>query len=387
MRATATIIGGGIGGLAVANALQQVGIDFRVYEQAPALTEVGAAIGLSHGALRVLDALGLGEEALAASTEVASMYFADRNLQIRRRMPRTFTGRCIHRAELIKLLRARLPEHRIHLSLKAVAAESLADCAEVLFEDGTRVASTYVIAADGINSAIRRGVFPEVRTRPINQTIWRGITNATMPDELREAYIEIWSGGLRFLTAPLAPSRTCWLAVKRAPPGGEDNSVTLRADLCDLFADYSPVVRSLIRASEGPIIRNDMADLGPPRQGWHRDRVVFLGDAIHATTPNLAQGGCQAMESALCLALCLDNYDDYAEAFENYYRLRRKKVYFVVRTSWSFGRAAHSFNPLLHYGYRTALEHAPEWLLERQARFVYDLSYLKNIDRRQLIAV
>ena len=113
--------------------------------------------------------------------------------------------------------------------------------------------------------------------------------------------------------------------------------------------------------------------------------MVFLGDAIHATTPNLAQGGCQAIEDALCLALCLDAETDITAAFELYHRLRRKKVSFVVNTSWTLGRAAHSSNLLFHYGYRALLEHAPARFLERQEHSLSDLSYLKPIDRKAVL--
>jgi len=392
------IIGGGIGGLATANALQRVGIPYRLYEQAPALTDVGAGIGLSAGALRILDVFGLGADARAMSAEVVSVAAADHRLRVRRWLPGALGSRCIHRADLIDLLKANVPADRVALRQRAVAVESSADGATVVFDDGSRARAACVVAADGIQSALRAATFPEVKVRPIGQTIWRGITDGPAPNGLTGTYVEIWHGGLRFLIAPLSRERTFWLAVKPAPPGEQDDPTTLKEHLVSLFADYHPGVHELIRNTSGPILRNDMADLGPPRRGWHRGRLVFLGDAIHATTPNLAQGGCQAIEDALCLALCLDVHGGaparasdgeagaYGAAFEAYHALRHRKVGSIVRTSWTFGRAAHASNPVFHYGFRWLMEHAPDAVMERQGRMLNDLTYLKPVDRRGLLA-
>jgi 2-polyprenyl-6-methoxyphenol hydroxylase-like FAD-dependent oxidoreductase len=378
---TVSILGGGIGGLAMANALQRVGIDFELYEQAPELTEVGAGIGLSKGALDLLDAVGLGSEVRAAGSPVRAIYLADKQLRIRRRLPANYNGFCIHRALLIAILQRRLPRAKIHLSRRVVDVRSHPDRAEVVFEDGATIASPCVVAADGIHSIARAKLFPEVRIRYIDQTIWRGISRVEVPEPIDGAYLEIWDEGLRFLTVPINAEETFWLAVKPAPPGGRDEPATVRDELLRLFRNFHPALRELVRHSQN-FLRNDMGDLGPPGgRPWHHRRVAFLGDAIHATTPNLAQGGCQAIEDALCLALCLKHHPaDHGTAFRTYERLRRKKVSFVVNTSWQFGVAAHSRNPLVHYPYRALLRYAPAPLIARQERFLSDVSYLRAVD-------
>jgi 2-polyprenyl-6-methoxyphenol hydroxylase-like FAD-dependent oxidoreductase len=372
-----TILGGGIGGLTMANALQRVGIGFDLHEQAAELTEVGAGIGLSQGALALLDMLGLGESARAKGRAIRSIHLADRRLRIRRTLPPGYDGICIHRAALIELLRSRLPAERIHLSSRVTDVRSHADRAEVRFADGRSVVSPCVVAADGIHSVARRTLFPEIPIRYIDQTIWRGISRVDVPAMLRDSYVEVWDQGLRFLTVPIGEEETFWLAVKPAPPGGSDDPATVRSDLLELFRDFHPVFLELIRASAG-FLRDDMADLGPPaRRPWHHHRVAFVGDSIHATTPNLAQGGCQAMEDAVCLALQLRSRPaDLEGAFRAYQRLRRRKVGFVVNTSWRFGVAAHSRNPLVHHAARMVLERSPDFLLLRQERFLSDVSYL-----------
>jgi 2-polyprenyl-6-methoxyphenol hydroxylase-like FAD-dependent oxidoreductase len=376
---TVTIVGGGIGGLAMANALKRVGIGFDLYEQAPELTEVGAGIGLSKGALDLLEVVGLGEQVRAKGTPVQQVILADKHLNVRRKLPTEYGGICIHRADLIDILSSQLPRERIHLSAKVTDVRSHPGQAEIVFDNGTTRSSACVIAADGIHSVARSRLFPEIEVRYINQTIWRGITRMEVPEFLLNSYIEIWDEGLRFLTVPIGES-IFWLAVKPAPPGGRDDPATVKDELMAIFKHFHPVLKELIRNTDS-VLRNDMADLGTDYRTWNHNRIVFLGDSIHATTPNLAQGGCQAIEDAVCLALCLSTADtDLNAAFETYQRLRQKKVSFVVDTPWKFGKAAHSRNPLVHYLYRAILEHAPAPLLVKQERFLSDLTYLRAVD-------
>jgi 2-polyprenyl-6-methoxyphenol hydroxylase-like FAD-dependent oxidoreductase len=374
------IIGGGIGGLTLANAFHRVGIDFQLYEQASELTEVGAGIGLSRGALQLMDALRLGGEVRARGVRLRRVCLADKMLRVRRELPPNYDGLCIHRALLVEALAIRLPKERIHLSKRVTGVRSHPDRAEIDFADGATIESSCVVAADGINSAVRASLFPGVRIRWIGQTIWRGITRMPLPGPVAGSYVEVWDESLRFLAVPINSEETFWLAVRPAPPGERDDPATVRTDLLHLFRNFHPALLDLIRRSEN-FLRNDMGDLGPPNRPWHYQRVALLGDAIHATTPNLAQGGCQAIEDAVCLALCLRGSNgDPIRAFPIYQRLRQKKVSYVVNTSWRFGMAAHSRNPIVYHIARLVLERSPGAFLARQERFLSDMSYLEEVD-------
>jgi len=380
-----TILGGGIGGLTLANALQRVGIDFDVYEQAPELTEVGAGIGLTTGVMELFDGLGIGDELRDVGTPVRYVCLTDKHLKSRRRLESPNEAICIHRATLIDALKRRLPTDRIHLSNRAVDVQSHPDRVEVTFAHGTVITTPCLVAADGINSVIRSRLVPDIRTRFIDQAIWRGRTPGALEDPFTESYIEIWDERLRFLTVPYGID-VFWLAVKPAPPGERDDPATVKMEIIDTFRNFHPRLKNLVRNTEGPILRNDMADLGTAPRSWHHNRVVFLGDAIHATTPNLAQGGCQAIEDGVCLALSLDAHrDDLARAFTTYQRLRQPKASSIVRTSWRLGKAAHTRNPIPHYFFRFILERAPASLLLKQERTLSDLSYLDAVDKRAII--
>jgi 2-polyprenyl-6-methoxyphenol hydroxylase-like FAD-dependent oxidoreductase len=373
------IVGGGIGGLAIANALQKSGIEYDLYEQAPELTEVGAGIGLSGSALAVLDRLDLGDKVRDKGVTIDSVYLTDKKLRIRRKIDVQHETVCIHRAQLIDILKSRLSEGNIHLSKQAIDVKSHRDHAEVIFSDDSSVRPQCLIAADGIHSAIRKKLYPDIKIRYINQTIWRGIARLEVPASMKDSYFEIWDEGLRFLTVPYQDGEIFWLAVRTAAPGGTDNPVTIRDELLDLFGNFHPVLKTMISESRG-YLRNDMADLDTYKRPWSHNRVVFLGDSIHATTPNLAQGGCQAIEDALCLALCLKSYaPDFEKSFSAYHRLRQNKVMKIVKNSWQFGRAAHSRNPFKHYFFRALLEYAPTSILAKQEQKLNDLTYLEEL--------
>jgi 2-polyprenyl-6-methoxyphenol hydroxylase-like FAD-dependent oxidoreductase len=196
------IIGGGIGGLAMANALQQAGFEYDLYEQAPELTDVGAGIGLSGSAMEVLDSLGLGDDVRDTGIAIKNVYLANKHLKIRRKMDVQQETACIHRALLIDILKDRLRAERIHLSKQATDIKSHQDHTEVIFSDGSSVRSQCLIAADGIHSVIRKKLYPDIKVRYINQTIWRGMTRLEAPDAMKNSYFEIWDEGLRFLTVP-----------------------------------------------------------------------------------------------------------------------------------------------------------------------------------------
>src|SRR5881392_4051644 len=98
------IIGGGIGGLSLANALQGAGINFKLFEQAPQITEVGAAIGISKSALDILERLGLHTQVINSGNETRNFHISDKDLKIIRVMKPGFPVTLIHRAKLIDIL-------------------------------------------------------------------------------------------------------------------------------------------------------------------------------------------------------------------------------------------------------------------------------------------
>ena len=373
---TVNIIGGGIGGLALANALQKEGIDFELFEQAGQITEVGAAISISKAALDILERLGLASRVKNAGYETGHFHISDKNLKNILVTTTQFPVTIIHRAKLIDILVSGLPKEKIHLNAKLTDIKIEPEFSRLTFSSNLKLESGCTAIADGIQSISRRQIFPGLQIRHSGQAIWRGTTTINWPEQYRHTYTEIWSNSKRFLFVPMDSTTIFWLAIKNAAIGGKDDPDTIRQELGQDFNDFHPFVKQLILHSSN-FIRNDLADLGTKKRKWYLDKIVFLGDAIHATTPNLAQGGCQAIEDAYCLSLLMKRSDqDFSEIFPTYQSLREKKVSYIVNTSWRFGKMAQ--NPFSSRLVKYFLKFAPNSIAINLEKKLNDLSYLSH---------
>ena len=373
------IVGGGIGGLAMANCLQSQGLDFDLYEQAAQLTEVGAGIGMSKSALDILEKIGVSEIVKQSGSFIKYACMKDENLDLIRELPVELDSICIHRARLIEILGQNIPPTKVHLNKRVKSIDEQTEFVNVHFEDGTTVQGQSLMIADGINSAIRKKYFPLIKIRYANQIIWRGITKLKLPEYYSNRFVEVWSDSKRFLFVPMDHEYVFWLAIKSGKPGGKDNPSTIKNDLLHDFSNFNSVVKNLIENSDN-FIRNDIADLGSNKRAWFKGKVVFVGDAIHATTPNLAQGACQAIEDAYTLSKCLKEYfPDLLKAFGTYQGLRKEKAMFVVNTSWMLGKMAHTNNNFLQYCFRKFWQFTPAGIFKKQEQKINDLSYTEKI--------
>jgi 2-polyprenyl-6-methoxyphenol hydroxylase-like FAD-dependent oxidoreductase len=355
------------------------GLDFDLYEQAPQLTEVGAGIGMSKSALDILEKIGVLESVKQSGSFIKHACLKDKNLRLIRELPVDLDSICIHRARLIEILGTNIPPEKVHLNKRIKSTEETNEGVSVAFEDGTTAQGECIIVADGINSVIRKAYFPEIKIRYANQVIWRGLTKMKLHEYYLNRFVEVFSSSKRFLFVPMDQEHVFWLAVKSGKPGGKDNPATIKKELLTDFSDFNPLIKDLIGSSEN-FIRNDLADLGGESRSWYKGRTVFIGDAIHATTPNLAQGACQAIEDAYTLSKSLKTYfPDLSKAFATYQSLRQDKAMFVVNTSWRLGQMAHSGNPILKYVYKKFWQYAPARIFKKQEKRINDLSYTETI--------
>lgn len=371
---TVDIIGGGIGGLAMANALQHVHINFRLFEQAHQISEVGAAISISKAGLEILDKLGLGDSVRHAGYETRHFNIADRNLKIIRRMTTQWPVTIIHRAKLVEILVSGIPREKISLNARLTSIHNHQTHADLHFSDSTTRKSACTVIADGIHSAARKQIFPDINIRYSGQTIWRGISKVEWPIQYSNTYTEIWSGAKRFLFVPMDSERVFWLAIRNVPPGGADHPETVRGELMEEFRGFHPFVLQMIEHSNN-FIRSDLADLGTSPRKWHKDNIVFLGDSIHATTPNLAQGGNQAIEDAYCLAQLMRlGSGNLPAVFSAYQSRREKKVKFIVERSWAMGQLSR--NPVSSKFARILFKYLPNSSVNSLEHRLNNLSYL-----------
>ncbi|HEX7155462.1 MAG TPA: FAD-dependent monooxygenase [Thermoanaerobaculia bacterium] len=335
------VIGGGIGGLATAIALRQQGLETIVCERAGAMREVGAGITLWSNAIGVLRQLGVAEEIIATG---AVLHRAEIRTSVGRVLSATDVDSlsakigepCImlHRAELLSILAAKVPDVRLGMECVAVSDGA------AMFADGTRIEADVIVGADGIHSAVRKQLFPAVVPRYSGYTGWRGTVpiDGLPSDELHGTAIEWWGRGTRFGIVPIGAGRVYWFATANQPPGVQ------RAPLAELFGTWEAPVPAIV-AKATQVLQNDIYDLAPSRE-WFRGRTVLLGDAIHATTPNMGQGAAQALESALSLSRALAEAPSVEAAFARYVRERQRRTRWITTQSWRIGSVATAANPI-----------------------------------------
>ncbi|MFH8683556.1 FAD-dependent oxidoreductase [Streptomyces lydicus] len=374
---TAIVIGGGIGGLTAALALDRRGWSVTVLERsaAPAASGVragtarpvrsGAGIALAPNAQRALDTLGLGD---AVRAMAAWQGAGELRLPGGRRLARTdnaaavrrFGGPVVvaHRAELLALLADRLPDGALRTGAAAelvdpgdpgpggrparvriaAAPDGATGTGATAATDGPdeELTADLVVGADGIHSAVRRAVFPgHPEPRYAGFTAWRFVVPA--PDRPCTAH-ETWGPGGLWGTVPLPDGRIYAYATAAVPPGGRAADDE-RAELLRRFGTWHHPVPDLIAAADpAAVLRNDVRTAAAPPPAFHRGRVALLGDAVHPMTPNLGQGGCQAMEDAVVLAQQAAPDADLAAALAEFTRQRLPRTMDVVRRAERIGR-------------------------------------------------
>lgn len=299
----AIVIGGGIGGLAATAGLSEQGWSVTLYERAPELHAVGAGISVAPNALRALDVLGAGDAVrrLGALQGEGGVRRHDGRWLARSSVER-FAATIgvpviVRRSDLVEILRGLLPAGAIRLGATVRDVRPDGATASVVTDEGTDEADL-VVCADGVNSLGRGRLFPgHPGPRYSGSTAWRFVVDAA--GDYSPA--ETWGSGRLFGIMPLAGGAVYCYAAARAPAG--EHATDEAAHLAELFRGWhDPIPALLDRVTDAEVLRNDVYELSEPVPAFHRGRVALLGDAAHAMTPNLGQGGCQALEDAVVLA-------------------------------------------------------------------------------------
>jgi 2-polyprenyl-6-methoxyphenol hydroxylase-like FAD-dependent oxidoreductase len=354
------IIGGGIGGLTVALALRLCGFEPRVFEQAPELLEVGAAILMWPNAMRVLDRLGVARAVCAhgAALEKGVSLNPNGKRVYQIRLPvADLPAVALHRADLQQILLQALPRESISLGRVFAGWEQQGETVVARFSDGSAIETDVLIAADGLHSRAREQLLNDGLPTARGYIAWRGVAPYAPKSLEPLTAFEVLGSGQRFGIGPLGFGKAGWWASVNRRTGhaqtetdaswlaSEDPSVT-REQLLRLFAGWCEPIGELIRATPlTSIVRNPIFDREPVRT-WGEGSMTLLGDAIHPITPNLGQGGCLAIEDAAVLARCLDKYVSPAQpgqasgvqqALRRFAALRFARTATIARISRTYG--------------------------------------------------
>lgn len=356
LRRSAVVVGAGIGGLCAAIALRRTGWSVTVLERRAEAGDGGAGISVWPNAMRVLDSLGLAHQlrAVAAPLPAEGGLRAPSGQWLTRSRP----GEAplvdvvlLHRADLHTILRRALPAECLRTGVTAEGLEWPGPPGghgpvKILARDDAgpvELAPDLVVAADGAHSTLRPLISPS-SLPPVysGHTTWRGVTPAGAVQTTGGG--ETWGRGAKFGYLPLTEQRTYWFAELNAPPGMRNDDE--QAALLQHFVGWHHPVSPLIRATPArQILRLDVEYL-PDLPSYVRGATALLGDAAHAMTPDLGQGGCQAIEDAAVLAACLAGTEDVPAALLRYDRDRRPRTQAIARSARQMGRFGQLSNPV-----------------------------------------
>lgn len=381
-----TIIGAGIGGLAAALALSARGAQVRILEQADAIREVGAGIQISPNGLRVLDALGLGDQFRAISVAGQSVSLRDykASAEVLRLdltgLPETQSYRFVHRADLIDLLAQEARARGVAVRLLQKAQQIVpGPTPRVDLSNGDSTEADLVIGADGLHSVLRPTLNDQSEPFFTGQVAWRATVPNTV-DHPAEARVHM-GPGRHLVSYPLRGGALVNLvAVEERDLWAADGwtHVDNAANLVRAFAGFGGDVPALLDQVSSPglwgLFRHPVARV------WCGAGVALLGDAAHPTLPFLAQGANMALEDAWVLADRLRSESDMASGLKAYQHRRRPRVVRVISAANGNARKYHLRNPLVrgvaHLGLGMMGRMAPGAMLRQ-----FDWLYAHDVTR------
>jgi 2-polyprenyl-6-methoxyphenol hydroxylase-like FAD-dependent oxidoreductase len=344
------IVGGGIGGLSLAVALRKVGFEPRVLEQAPALKEVGAGVGLWSNAMASLDQLGVGEAVRRGSLPLRVVAGADRlgrtisRFDLQELGPAFDRAACfvVLRACLLSALAAALPGGCVRTGCRVERLDVVDGRVIVHMQDGRVEEADLVVGADGLHSVVRPLVIGSDRIRYSGQTCFRGVARhaAQLPALAgqADAIIEVQGPGQRGSVCPVAEGTLYWWVAHNAAQGDVVAPEQRKATLAEKYRGWPFGLPEAIAVTpEDAILQDDLVDR-PPARAYVRGPLALTGDAAHPTTPNLGQGANMAIDDAIALARAMRDESKLTDALERYQRERLPRTRLVVERSWSFGR-------------------------------------------------
>ncbi len=313
----AAVVGGGIGGLAAANALRFRGIDVTVFEQADALGEVGAGVFIYPNSLRQLERMGFRDSLAEVGARVGSgseYYRMDGTLvgKIQTTDSSGWSGMYgMHRADLLNAFAAALPASAIRTGHRCAGFEQGPDSARLTFANGAVFDADIVIAADGIHSMLQKHVVAPQPPEYSGSRAYRGlIARDKLPQWRHEAH-QVWMGdGKHFMVFPVRGGELLNY-VGFVPTSNQTveswSAIGDRDELAASFAGWDPRVVELLEKVESCFWWGlyDRA----PLPSWSNSRLVLLGDAAHPMLPHLGQGANQAIEDGVALARFLEGRD------------------------------------------------------------------------------
>jgi 2-polyprenyl-6-methoxyphenol hydroxylase-like FAD-dependent oxidoreductase len=338
---TAIVIGGGIAGPVTATALQQAGVSAAIYEAYPAPSDgIGGDLALAANGVRALGIIGVDDAVRAIALPITGQIMSVNGRGL------TLPGldgveplQMVSRGDLQRVLRDRALEAGVEFRYdkRLVAAENTAAGVTASFSDGSSATADVLIGADGVRSTVRTIIDPDAPGADYTGLL--GFQGSAELDLDLDPGVMTFAFGTRayYLYWRTPDGQVTWGAnlpsrqylsttdARKIPAA--DWLTTLR----ETYADDTPGDQLARLTTEDTLQVLGAIHIMPPVPHWYRDRMVLVGDAVHAPSNSTGQGASLAIESAIQLARCLRDLPDPASAFAVYEDLRRERVEKITR--------------------------------------------------------
>lgn len=367
------IVGAGIGGLTLAIALKKAGISFRVYEAASELRPVGAGIAIANNAMQVYRHLGVAPQLNEKGTRISTVRLTDLNLRVLDQTSLVsfeqhyqLANIAIHRSDLHQVLLDAVGVEHLQLNKRLQQITSTEAGYTLAFTDGTTEQHPFVIGADGLRSKVRQALFGDYPLRDAHQMCWRGVLPFELPKGYAHVAVESWGKGKRMGFVELDKHQVYWYFLVDEALYQPDTDVELYLAGCPLW------VQQMIQQTPKESIHLDKIYDLKPFEGWYKEKACLIGDAAHATTPNLGQGACQAIEDVYVISRLLERHT-LEEALRKFPAIRQAKAHKIVRESWALGKMAQWQNPISVVLRNTSFRLLPTWVKKKQMQQMFTL--------------
>jgi len=295
-------------------ALKKFGHQVTIYEQAEQILPVGAAISLWSNGVKCLNYLGLTEQVEKLGGKMDNLAYIDGLTGdvmtqfslyplIEEVGQRPYP---VSRAELQNMLMDEFGREDIHLAKKMISFVEEGERVKIQFADGSEIESDLLVGADGTHSITRAYVLGEqVERRYAGYVNWNGLVDVSDDYAAADQWTTFVGEGKRVSLMPVANNRFYFFFDVPLAVGLENDRSQYKALFKQYFKGWCEPVQKLIDAVDvQKTNRVEIHDI-EPFANFYKGRVVIVGDAAHSTTPDIGQGGCQAMEDAIYLARSL----------------------------------------------------------------------------------
>ncbi|RIN26263.1 FAD-dependent monooxygenase [Staphylococcus succinus] len=365
------IVGAGIGGLTAAALLNEQGHEVKIFEKNSQVSEVGAGIGIGGNVIEKLGKHDLAKGIKNVGQVIDTMEVLDdkNNMLSKMKLKKNTVNLTMTRQSLIDIIKSYVPNQMIFTNHHVTDIDNGALKVTLHFETQEQESFDLCIGADGIHAKTREVTVPN--SKPIYQgyTVFRGLVE-DVDIKYTNVAKEYWSKKGRVGIVPLLNNQAYWFISINAKEKDTKMQSYGKPHLQARFNHFPNEVRKILdKQSETDILLHDIYDLNPLKTFIYQ-RIVLLGDAAHATTPNMGQGAGQAMEDAIILANCIASYD-FDEALQRYDKLRVKHTKKVTLRSRKIGKIAQRRNHFVVAVRNAIAKMIPSKLISNQTRFLY----------------